>query len=51
MASHSPPPHILTTAEMAVADRLAVAAGTPATTLMERAGTAVARADAVGYSR
>ncbi|HMO44076.1 MAG TPA: NAD(P)H-hydrate epimerase, partial [Phenylobacterium sp.] len=38
------PRPILTVAEMSAADRAAVAAGTPALTLMERAGVAVADA-------
>jgi hydroxyethylthiazole kinase-like uncharacterized protein yjeF len=40
------PRQILTVAETAQADKAAIAAGTPGTTLMERAGTAVA--DAIG---
>jgi hydroxyethylthiazole kinase-like uncharacterized protein yjeF len=39
-----PPRQILTVAEMGRADAAAIAAGTPGTTLMERAGTAVADA-------
>jgi hydroxyethylthiazole kinase-like uncharacterized protein yjeF len=46
MASNSPPPQLLTTAEMAKADQLTIEAGTPGTVLMERAGAAVARAAA-----
>jgi hydroxyethylthiazole kinase-like uncharacterized protein yjeF len=46
MASNSPPPELLTTAEMAEADGLTIEAGTPGIVLMERAGAAVARAAA-----
>ena len=44
------PRQILTVAEMSRADKAAVAAGTPATTLMERAGTAVAEAIAARFA-
>jgi ADP-dependent NAD(P)H-hydrate dehydratase / NAD(P)H-hydrate epimerase len=40
------PPELLTTAEMSQADGLAVAAGVPGATLMERAGASVAKAAA-----
>jgi hydroxyethylthiazole kinase-like uncharacterized protein yjeF len=43
MAANFPPSELLTTAEMAVADRLTIEAGTPGIVLMERAGAAVAR--------
>jgi ADP-dependent NAD(P)H-hydrate dehydratase / NAD(P)H-hydrate epimerase len=43
MALNSPPPELLTTIEMTEADRLTIAAGTPGTVLMERAGAAIAR--------
>jgi hydroxyethylthiazole kinase-like uncharacterized protein yjeF len=43
------PRQILTVAEMGRADKAAVAAGTPATILMERAGTAVAEAIAARF--
>jgi ADP-dependent NAD(P)H-hydrate dehydratase / NAD(P)H-hydrate epimerase len=46
MAAHSPPSELLTTTEMAMADRLTIEAGTPGIVLMERAGGAVARAAA-----
>ncbi|MEO1190205.1 MAG: NAD(P)H-hydrate dehydratase [Pseudomonadota bacterium] len=39
-----PSPHLLTVAEMQAADQAAIAAGTPGTLLMERAGRAIALA-------
>jgi hydroxyethylthiazole kinase-like uncharacterized protein yjeF len=42
---------ILTVAQMTAADRAAVEAGTPGSTLMERAGTVVAEAIATRFSR
>jgi hydroxyethylthiazole kinase-like uncharacterized protein yjeF len=47
----SRPRPILTTAETAAADAAAIAAGTPGTTLMERAGTAVADAICARFQR
>ena len=44
------PREILTVAQMGAADRAAVAAGTPATTLMDRAGRAVAEAIAARFT-
>jgi len=43
MISLSGPPELLSTHEMAEADRLTIAAGTPGTVLMEHAGQAIAR--------
>ncbi|MBS0411836.1 MAG: NAD(P)H-hydrate epimerase, partial [Proteobacteria bacterium] len=45
-----PAHEILTVAEMTAADQAAIAAGTPGTELMERAGTAVAEAIAARFS-
>jgi hydroxyethylthiazole kinase-like uncharacterized protein yjeF len=45
-----PPREILTVAEMTAADRAAIAAGTPGTELMERAGGAVAAAIAERFT-
>ena len=45
-----PPLEILTVAEMTAADQAAIAAGTPGTELMERAGTAAAEAIAARFS-
>ena len=45
------PREILTCAETAAADRAAIAAGTPGTVLMERAGKAVAQAVAERFAR
>ena len=50
VAARRGPREILTVAEMAAADRAAVAAGTPGRVLMERAGTAVADAIAARWS-
>jgi ADP-dependent NAD(P)H-hydrate dehydratase / NAD(P)H-hydrate epimerase len=44
MLPRSTPSELLTTAEMATADRLTIAAGIPGAFLMDRAGTAVAKA-------